>query len=193
MHELQVRKYLMTAVLHRALRVGDSAEFKRTQPVEDPGAGVVDPGRPVDELVALRVEASAIREIVDGLPERRRAVIKLRFWLDRSPPEIQSFLQISERAYRKELERAFNQLAERLPLVTKGGWCEERRSLVLAYVAGIAGPTRAKRAREHLGACPACRRMAAELRALRSTPRPSPRCPMWFTEVARSINSPRRW
>jgi RNA polymerase sigma factor (sigma-70 family) len=166
MHQLQVRGYLMTAVVHRALRIAARAEFRRTEPVEDPTAGLTDPAAPIDEQVVRHAEAIAIREIVEELPERRRAVIKLRFWLDRSPDEIQSFLRISERAYRKELERAFRQLAERLRPLGDGDWCTDRRSLVLAYVAGIAGPIRAERAREHLAGCPACRRMAAELRTL---------------------------
>src|SRR5688572_20825370 len=80
MHELQVRAYLMTAVVHRALRIADRAEFRRTEPVENPAAAVADPSQPVDEVVVRRVEAAAIREVVNELPERRRAVIKLRFW-----------------------------------------------------------------------------------------------------------------
>ena len=39
-------------------------------------------------------------------------------------------------------------------------------TLVLAYVAGIASPARAEQARMHLESCPACTRMAAELREL---------------------------
>src|SRR3954469_5056682 len=39
MHPLQVRKYLMTAVVYRALGIAGSAESRRTVSVEDPGAG----------------------------------------------------------------------------------------------------------------------------------------------------------
>jgi DNA-directed RNA polymerase specialized sigma24 family protein len=166
MHDRQVRSYLMTAAIHRGLWEGARAERKRTTPVENPGAYLVDASPSAEERMVAASETGPVRELVEELPERRRAVIKLRFWLDRSPREIQAFLGISERAYRKELERAFGQLAERFLLVSEGRWCQERRSLVLAYVAGVAGPTKARQARMHLESCPGCARLAAELRDL---------------------------
>jgi RNA polymerase sigma factor (sigma-70 family) len=166
MHDRQVRSYLMTAAIYRGLHEGKRHERKRTKPEADAGVLTPDPTLPVEERVAAASEAAPIREILEELPERRRALIKLRFWLDRSPDEIQAFLGISERTYRKEIERAFRQLAERFQLVREGRWCEERRSVVLAYVAGVAAPRRAKQARMHLESCPACSRMAAELREL---------------------------
>ena len=48
--------------------------------------------------------------------------------------------------------------------IRAGRWCETRRSLVLAYLAGVAGPHRAAEARLHLSSCPACAQMAAQLR-----------------------------
>jgi hypothetical protein len=77
---------------------------------------------------------------------------------------VQTVLGISSRAYRKDLERAVRQLARRYELVREGRWCESRRSLVLAYVAGVAGPRKSAEAKAHLAACPGCARMAAELR-----------------------------
>ena len=167
MHDRQVRSYLMTAAIHRGLGLSARVERRRTRPVADAGVDTPDSARPVEERVAAASEAAPIRELVEELPERRRAVIKLRFWLDRSPKEIQAFLGISERTYRKEVERAFRELSQRFQVVREGGWCEEPvRGLVLAYVAGIASPSRAEQARMHLESCPACTRMAAELREL---------------------------
>jgi hypothetical protein len=77
---------------------------------------------------------------------------------------VERLLGISPRAYRRELERAFHQLARGYEPVRQGRWCESRRSLVLAYLAGVAGPHRAAEARLHLSSCPACAQMAAQLR-----------------------------
>jgi len=164
MHDAQVRGYLLTAAVHRGLGEGARAERRRAVPTADPGLGVVDPARPMEDRVEDELGLLAVRELVEELPERRRAVIKLRFWFDRSPDEIKAFLGISERAYRKEIERAFAQLADRYELVRQGRWCEERRSLVLAYLAGVAGSRRTREAQLHLKTCPGCAHMARELR-----------------------------
>ena len=166
MHDAQVRGYLLTAAVHRGLGEGARAERRRAIPTAEPGIGVIDPAEPMEDRLDDELGMLAVRELVEELPERRRAVIKLRFWLDRSPNEIKAFLGISERVYRKEIERAFAQLADRYELVRQGRWCEERRSLVLAYVAGVAGPRRTREARMHLDGCPGCAQMARELRAV---------------------------
>jgi uncharacterized membrane protein YgcG len=67
--------------------------------------------------------------------------------------------------YRRELERASRQLAERFELLRDGTFCESQRSLVLAYVTGVAGPNRKAEARRHLDSCPACASWVLELRA----------------------------
>src|SRR5262249_58511599 len=42
--------------------------------------------------------------------------------------------------------------------------CDSRRSLILAYVTGVAGPGRIAEARRHLATCPGCASWARELR-----------------------------
>src|SRR5262249_42428295 len=96
--------------------------------------------------------------------ERQQVIVKLRFFFDRTPEEIQRYLGVTERVYRRELERAMRQVAERFELVRNGRFCESRRSLILAYVAGIAGPNRMVEARRHLADCPGCARWAMQMR-----------------------------
>ncbi len=164
MHEAQVRSYLLTASIHRALNQSARSESRLVTPTEAPGVDLPDPMIGTADRLADESELAPVRELVEELPERRRAVIKLRFWLGLSVPEIKAVLGISERAYRKEIERAFKQLADRYEVVREGRWCEERRSLIVAYMAGVAGPARALEARMHLDSCPGCAHMAAELR-----------------------------
>jgi hypothetical protein len=93
-------------------------------------------------------------------------VIKLRFFFNRTPQEIQHYMGITERVYRRELERASRTLADRFELVRDGTFCESQRSLMLAYVTGVAGPTRKLEARRHLDNCPGCTSWVLERRAL---------------------------
>jgi RNA polymerase sigma factor (sigma-70 family) len=159
----QVRAYLLQTALHKALDEGKRAERRLTEPLERRGLDQPDPTDQLDALSA-EVDAAAVREIVAGLPERARAIVKLRFYFDRKPREIRRLLGISARAYDKEYARAVGRIAERYELVRQGRWCESRRSVVLAYVAGIAGPRKTVEARMHLRSCPGCARMAVELR-----------------------------
>jgi hypothetical protein len=43
-------------------------------------------------------------------------------------------------------------------------FCESRKSVILAFVLGVAGPGRAQAALEHLDSCPSCTHWAAEVR-----------------------------
>lgn len=162
----QVRAYLTQTALNKAMDEGKRAGRRRSVSLDDEALGIdpADPGRELDERLASRFDDARVREIVAELPERQQLVIKLRFFFNRTPQEIQRYMGIGERVYRRELERATRQLAERLQLVREGGFCESRRSLILAYVTGVAGPNRLREARRHLESCPACASWAAELR-----------------------------
>jgi Sigma-70, region 4 len=108
-----------------------------------------------------RADRPRIRHIVDELPERRRALVKLRFQFGRGPAEIQRHLDVSERVYRRELRLALEQLATCLELGGRG--CPDRHAAILTLIAGV--PDRGRDAtRGHLAECPACARAAAELR-----------------------------
>ena len=164
MHPRQLRAYLAKAAVRKALDERKRAENRLTVPLGPAAENRPDPARPLEERVVGALDAGAIRELVAELGARQRAVLQLRFALELDPAEIQAALGISARAYRKDLERAVRHLARRYELVRNGRWCESRRSLILAYVTGVAGPRRALEARAHLAACPGCARMAGELR-----------------------------
>ncbi len=163
----QVRAYLTQTALNKAMDEGKRAG-RRSLSLDDEQLGLDPPDaeRDIGEGLASRFDDARVREIVAELPERQQTVIKLRFFFGRSPQEIQRYLGVTERVYRRDLERATRRIAERFELVRDGGFCESRRSLILAYVVGIAGPTRAAEARRHLDTCPACANLAVEMRAV---------------------------
>src|SRR3954469_20802843 len=75
-----------------------------------------------------------IDELVEELSDRQRALLKLRFCFGRGPVEIQRHLCVSERVYRRELERALGLIAARL----RAGCCQGRRAEIVALAAGVA-------------------------------------------------------
>jgi len=164
LHPQQVRAYLVQTALYKALDEGKRAGRRRTVALED-GVEVADAGaRAPEERADDVILAARVREILAELPERQQTIVKLRFLFEREPGEIQDYLAVTERVYRRELERALRQISAPLDLVREGRFCESRRSLILAYVAGIAGPKRSLDARRHLQTCTACARWAGELR-----------------------------
>jgi RNA polymerase sigma factor (sigma-70 family) len=164
MHPNQLRAYLTQSAINKALDEGKRVARKRNQPLEDESLALPDTAPEPDDVVATSFDDARVREIVSELSERSRAIVKMRFFFDRTPEEIQGMLSISSRVYRRDLERAMRYISHRYELVQEGTFCDSRRSLVLAYVAGIAGPNREREARKHLATCPGCARWALELR-----------------------------
>ncbi|WP_272475718.1 RNA polymerase sigma factor [Baekduia alba] len=160
----QVRAYLTQTALHKALGEGDRAHRKRSVALEEGGLDAPDGAAATADLLARDFESARLREIVAELPERQQVVIALRYYFDRTPDEVQSYLGVTERVYRREMERAMRTLGERFAQVREGSFCESRRSLILAYVSGIAGPNRMRDARRHLSSCTGCAHWALELR-----------------------------
>jgi RNA polymerase sigma factor (sigma-70 family) len=164
MHPNQLRAYFTQTAINKALDEGKRADRKRVEPLGERALAEPDPGQAPEELVSESLDSARMGEIVGELPERAQTIVKLRFYFDRTPEEIQDYMRISERVYRRELERAMRRIADVYQLVREDTFCDSRRSLILAYVAGIAGPGRIAKAREHLAACPGCAHWAAELR-----------------------------
>lgn len=160
----QVRAYLIQTALYKAHDESKRAGRRRSVPLHEEALAQPAADRLPDEVAAAGFDGARVREIVAELPARRQAIVKLRFFFDRTPAEIQRVLGISERIYRKELERSLKQIAAAYRLERDGRFCEGRRSLILAYVAGIAGPNRVADARRHLAGCPGCARWATDLR-----------------------------
>ena len=164
MHPQQLRAYFAQTAIHKALDEGKRVERKRTEPLEERALDESDPESAPEDLAAASLDNARMLEIVGELPERAQTIVKLRFYFDRTPQEIQGYLGITERVYRRELERALRRISDAYQLVLEDSFCESRRSLILGYVAGISGPGRAQKAREHLASCPGCAHWAAELR-----------------------------
>lgn len=160
----EVRAFLVRTAIHKAFDEGKRAERQRTEPIGVRALTEPDRGAAPDEVAEVGVESDRVREIIAELPARRQAVVTLRFFFERTPEEIQRQLGITARTYRRELERAMRHIADGYELVRSGRYCESRRSMVLALVADVARPDRARQARRHLASCPGCRRWAAELR-----------------------------
>jgi RNA polymerase sigma factor (sigma-70 family) len=161
----QVRAYLLQTALNKALDEGKRAYRKRSEPLDDDALNRADHAAITPEdLAASSLDSAQMREIVSELSDRQQTIVKLRFFFDRAPEEIQSFLGLTERSYRRELERALRTVSERYALVRDGQFCESRRSVILAYVAGIAGPNRSRDARKHLANCTGCAHWAGQLR-----------------------------
>lgn len=160
----QIRAYLTQTALNKALDEGKRAGRQRSVPLMEDGAYADDRAVAAEERVDDEADRARVREIIDELPARQQAIVKLRFYLQRSPGEIQDFLDITERSYRRDLERAMRTIAKGFELLQAGEFCESRRSLILAFVAGIAGPNRMAMAQQHLATCRACAAWAASLR-----------------------------
>ena len=165
MHPRELRAYLVKSAIHKALDERKSAERRLTVGSISLAMTARMAAQALDDAAIRAFDAATVRELVDELSARGQAVLRLRFLHELEPTEIQSLLRISRRAYRKELERAVRQIASRYELVRSGRWHETRRSLVLAYVAGVsrAAPD-GRMARQHLAACPDCAQRAVELR-----------------------------
>jgi len=164
MNPRQLRVYLAKTAVLMALDQVRWGERAHTRPLADSDLERADEGDVTEQRIADDSERAVLHEIVAELPQRRQAVVKLRFFFDREPAEVQTLLGISARTYRLEVERALRHIADRYQVAREGRWCEDRRSLILAFVAGVAGPGKVLEARRHLGACPGCAHMAAELR-----------------------------
>jgi RNA polymerase sigma factor (sigma-70 family) len=160
----ELRAYLVQTAINKTLNEGQRAERRRTEPLGDTALAAPDAGRSPEERAAARLDRARLHEIVGELPRRRQAIVKLRFFFERTPEEIQGYLGITERAYRRELERAMRQIAQQYELVRSGTYCDTRRSMILALIAGLSGPNRARDARAHLRSCPGCAHWAAALR-----------------------------
>jgi RNA polymerase sigma factor (sigma-70 family) len=163
----QVRAYLVQTAIHKALDEGKRAERKRSEPLGEGDALPVlaDPHPGPEEHAEAHQQGAWIRELIAELPERQQAVVKLRYFFDRTPAEIQDYLGITPRTYRRQIERAVAAISQRYALISEGRFCESRRSLIVAYVAGTADPDRARLAREHLAGCRGCAAWVAGLRS----------------------------
>lgn len=169
MQPAQVRAYLTQTALNKAMDEGKRVGRRRSASLDDEclAAESIASAQDLEEQLAGRLEDACVREIVAELPQRRARIIALRFFLDRTPEEVQRYLGVTDRVYRREFERAMREIAVGLELVRRGTFCESRQSVLLAYITGVAGARRAADARRHIANCPACAHWLRQLQSAR--------------------------
>jgi RNA polymerase sigma factor (sigma-70 family) len=159
MDDEELRSYLLTAVASHASKEMRRRSRRPTSALEDSHAQVLsDAHQPEPEERAVGAEAGSVaRDLLASLPPRRRAVMLLRYGWGLEPKQVCSLVSnLSPRAYRKEITRGVEQMADRLKQVESGEWCESREPILRDYVAGIAAEEERRQALEHLGHCRGC-------------------------------------
>jgi DNA-directed RNA polymerase specialized sigma24 family protein len=159
MDDEELRSYLLTAVASHASKEMRRRSRKPTSALEDSHAQVLsDAHEPAPEERAVGAEAGSVaRDLLSSLPPRRRAVMLLRYGWGLEPKQVCSLVDdLSPRAYRKEITRGVEQMAERLEQIESGEWCESREPLLRDLVAGVAPEEERRQAAEHLSHCRSC-------------------------------------
>lgn len=167
MDEGELRAYILTAVASHASKELRRRARKPLHPLEiEREQSTADGHEPLPDEVAIGSEARSVaRDLLMSLPERRRAVMLLRYGWGLSPREVCALVPgLSPRAYRKEITRGVEELIDGLGRVESGEWCDERRTLVRDLVAGTVDEVGRRQALEHLRHCRACAELAARLR-----------------------------
>jgi len=167
MDEGELRAYILTAVASHASKELRRRARKPLHPLEvEREQSTADAHEPLPDEVAIGSEARSVaRDLLMSLPERRRAVMLLRYGWGLSPREVCALVPgLSPRAYRKEITRGVEELIDGLGRVESGEWCDERRTLVRDLVAGTVDDAGRRQALEHLRHCRACAELAARLR-----------------------------
>ena len=166
MSDRELRAYVLTAVASHASKELRRRSRKPTAAIESAHEQVLfDAHSPLPDEAAVGSEAAGVaRDLLTTLPQRRRAVMLLRYGWGLSPKEVCALVSgLSPRAYRKEVTRGVEQLIERLRLVESGEWCATREPLLRDYVAGTASEEERLQAEHHLRHCRACSTLASRL------------------------------
>lgn len=166
MSDEELRSYLLTAVAGHAGKEMRRRSRKPAGPLEEVHAQVLtDAHQPLPDERATGSETAAVtRDLLASLPQRRRAVMLLRYGWGLSPAEICGMVAgLSPRAYRKEVTRGVEQLIERLSALESGRWCESREPILRDYVAGVADEETRRQALGHMAHCRSCSDLVARL------------------------------
>ena len=162
----ELRAYVFTAVASHASKEMRRRSRKPAGSLEDAHEQVLyDVHAPLPDEAAIGLESSSVaRDLLSSLPQRRRAVMLLRYGWGMSPKEVCALVSgLSPRAYRKEITRGVEQLIDRLKQVESGEWCESREPILRDYVAGTAGEDAERQALQHVQHCRACADLVARL------------------------------
>jgi RNA polymerase sigma factor (sigma-70 family) len=152
----EIRKYVLTAVAHQASKELRRRGRKPTAPLEKAGT-VADGSALPDERVTQREDSQVMRDLLASLPRRRRAVLMLRYGWGLEPAQVCELIKgLSPRAYRKEITRGIDDLADRLRTLERGEWCADREPILKSYAAGLADVEERRQAEHHLAHCRHC-------------------------------------
>lgn len=163
--EDEMRRYVMAAVANQAGRELRRRGRRPTASLEM-ALSMRDPADEPEEAAERREEASLAREVLATLPERRRAVMVLRYAWGLEPEEVCAVIGgLSPRSYRKEVTRGIGELADKMRMAESGEWCETREPLLHALAAGTASAEQRRQARRHLAHCRGCADHLANLTA----------------------------
>jgi RNA polymerase sigma factor (sigma-70 family) len=153
-----------------AWRRGRDRLRKQTPDTFDPTGPALerhaDPGMAPEDVVAVRLDAALIRQVVESLEPRHAAVIKLRFERHLNSREIGVELGVSPKRLEKIVTEAYARVEQALaePQHGESEWRRHQRSLLLACEAGLASVGQRQQARAMLRDDPGARALLAEIR-----------------------------
>jgi RNA polymerase sigma factor (sigma-70 family) len=102
----QVRAYLTQTAINKAFEQGRRSSRRRSVSLDrDEGAELRSPEPEIEDRVIVEEDARRVGRAITRLPERRRQVLGLRYYLGLEPDQIQRRLGVSRDVYRHELER----------------------------------------------------------------------------------------
>jgi RNA polymerase sigma factor (sigma-70 family) len=106
MPRAQARAYLTQTAINKAFELGRRSSRRRSLSLEGDCCAELRSREPeIEERVISRDDARRLGDAMERLPERRRQVLGLRFYLGFEPDQIQRRLGVSRDVYRHELER----------------------------------------------------------------------------------------
>ena len=159
----EIRSYVFTAVANQASRELRRRRRKPTAPLELVATAPASGSTP-DEAASSAESSRVLRDLLVSMPARRRAVMLLRYGWGLEPKQVCALVAgLSARAYRKEVTRGVDELAEKLRSFERGEWCADRAGVLKTYAAGLADPETERQARAHLAHCAGCSRFVGRL------------------------------
>ena len=119
---------------------------------------IADRRASVSEQVERREVAEIVTHILLSVERRARTVWTMRYLEGRTPEDVMAALHITHRQYARLFERATTAINRKLLAYLAGDWCPGYAARFASLAANRSAPTQARQAREHLAACPSCRR-----------------------------------
>lgn len=159
-----LRAYLLQTAAFEAMHL---VSYDRRPTPLDPSHpsidSLVDCARTPDEQVEIDDQVRICRELIDGLEPRRRALVKLRWDLGMTPPEIRSALGLTQRQYKRLAKESMEVIAERVTELDDGSWSRRQRSLIAACLRGIASDSQRAEAQRRVRRDPHVAALCREL------------------------------